>query len=145
MTTKPRIALLDYRYRRRDAWYVDLRAAFDAEWIEGPGIAIGESVRDEIDLAIIRDERGGPEASVAVRELVERHVPTLHLAHGIIEWRNTWEFPNPCAGDDPYPPYFQPILCHKMACFGRAQARLLEAWGNGGKCEIVGFPRLDPY
>jgi hypothetical protein len=40
-------------------------------------------------------------------------------------------------------PLFQPILSHKIACVGRSQARIFEAWGNFGKCEIVGVPRFD--
>ena len=38
---------------------------------------------------------------------------------------------------------FQPVVGHKIACLGRSQARILESWGNVGKCEIVGAPRLD--
>src|SRR5262249_17603630 len=42
-------------------------------------------------------------------------------------------------------PMFQPVLSHKIACLGRSQARLLESWGNQGRCEVVGAPRLDGF
>lgn len=65
-------------------------------------------------------------------------VPVLILADGILEHRNTWE--NPEIADASL---FQPVIGHKIACIGRAQARILESWGNIGKCEIVGMPRFD--
>ena len=37
----------------------------------------------------------------------------------------------------------RPVLSHKVACLGNSQSRILESWGNRGKCEIVGIPRLD--
>jgi hypothetical protein len=40
-------------------------------------------------------------------------------------------------------PLFQPVLCDKIACLGKSQARILESWGNLGKCELIGCPRLD--
>lgn len=76
-------------------------------------------------------------------ELARRSVPTLHVIDGIVEWRNTWENPTHDAPGLPAMPLFRPILSHKVACLGRSQARLLESWGNRGKCEVVGLPRLD--
>lgn len=37
----------------------------------------------------------------------------------------------------------QPVLSTKIACLGHSQARLLESWGNGGKCVVTGSPRFD--
>ena len=37
----------------------------------------------------------------------------------------------------------KPLMGHKLACLGRAQARTVESWGGLGKCEIVGQPRFD--
>ena len=65
-------------------------------------------------------------------------VPILVLADGILEYRNTFEHPELADGA-----VFQPIIGHKLACIGRSQARILESWGNVGKCEVVGLPRLD--
>jgi hypothetical protein len=67
-------------------------------------------------------------------------VPILILCDGILEYRNTWEHPQLPDGT-----LFQPALGHKVACLGRAPARILESWGNLGKCEVVGLPRLDPF
>lgn len=75
-----------------------------------------------------------------LRRLVQRNeVPVLIVADGILEYRNTWTRTDFPAGN-----IFQPVLGHKFACVGRSQARILESWGNVGKCEIVGLPRTDP-
>ncbi|HXC99229.1 MAG TPA: tetratricopeptide repeat protein, partial [Verrucomicrobiae bacterium] len=62
------------------------------------------------------------------------------LADGILEYRNTWEHPQLENGA-----IFQPVLGHKIATIGRSQSRWLESWGNAGKCEVVGLPRLDRH
>lgn len=75
----------------------------------------------------------------ALRKLLERNtIPILILSDGIIEYRNTWEHPELVDGS-----IFQPLFGHKLACIGRGQARIVESWGNAGKCEVVGLPRLD--
>ncbi len=75
----------------------------------------------------------------ALRRIVETgKYPVLILADGMLEYRNTWQNPN--LGDGSI---FQPVIGHKLACLGRGQARAVESWGNIGKCEIVGLPRLD--
>lgn len=66
--------------------------------------------------------------------------PTLYVADGILEWRNMWEHGREvraCGWA------MRPVLAHKVACIGYSQARILESWGNGGKCEVVGIPRFD--
>ncbi len=68
----------------------------------------------------------------------ETSVPVLILADGILEYRNTWEHPELADGS-----MFQPLIGHKIACIGRGQARILESWGNPGKAEVIGLPRLD--
>lgn len=75
-----------------------------------------------------------------LRRLLKDHpqIPVLVLADGILEYRNTWQHRELAAGS-----MFQPLLGHKIACIGRGQARVLESWGNVGKCEVVGLPRLD--
>lgn len=74
-----------------------------------------------------------------LREIHQRNdVPVLILADGILEYRNTWEHP-----DLPNASIFQPLCGHKLACIGRGQVRVVESWGNVGKCEFVGLPRLD--
>lgn len=75
----------------------------------------------------------------ALRRVYESgRFPVLILADGILEYRNTWEHPDLADGS-----IFQPVIGHKLACIGRGQVRTIESWGNVGKCELVGLPRLD--
>jgi hypothetical protein len=76
----------------------------------------------------------------ACLELKAKNCPTLYAVDGILEWRNSWELPEHgscCLW------VMRPVLSHKVACIGRSQARVLESWGNLGKCEVVGVPRFD--
>lgn len=75
-----------------------------------------------------------------LRRAVEQGIPTLVLADGILEYRNTFEHPQLPAGS-----LFQPVLGHKIACLGRSQARILESWHNGSRCEVTGSARFDRY
>jgi len=68
----------------------------------------------------------------------ETKVPILILCDGILEFRNTWENPTIADGS-----VYQTIFGHKIACIGRAPARVIESFGNQGLCEIVGHPRFD--
>ena len=79
------------------------------------------------------------EEAAALRAVYENNrVPTLVLADGILDYCNTWQHPDLADSS-----MFQPLLAHKIACIGDAQARLISSWGNAGKCEVVGMPRLD--
>ena len=72
--------------------------------------------------------------------LKAKNCPTLYAIDGILEWRNSWELAENsgcCLW------VMRPALSHKVACIGRSQARVLESWGNLGKCEVVGVPRFD--
>lgn len=89
---------------------------------------------------VVTTETYGEPGVTLIRKAVEENIPTLILADGILEYRNTWEHPQIVPGA-----LFQPVLGHKIACIGRSQARWLESWGNGGKCEVVGLPHLDRY
>lgn len=92
------------------------------------------------DLLVAWDCYREPYVTV-LRRAMEAQIPTLLLADGILEYRNTWENPNVPPGS-----LFQPVLGHKVACLGRSQARVLESWGNHRSvCEVVGLPRLDRY
>jgi len=76
----------------------------------------------------------------AICQLKERQVATLNMIDGILEWRNAWEN----RPDEPACPFtMRPVLCHKVACIGGAQARVLASWGNLGKIEVTGIPRFD--
>ena len=79
------------------------------------------------------------EEIAALRRIYESsNVPVLILADGILEYRNMWEHPALADGC-----IFQPIIGHKLATIGYGQTRVIESWGNVGKCETIGLPRLD--
>lgn len=76
----------------------------------------------------------------ASMQLSKKNVATLYMIDGILEWRNAWEN----SPDEVACPYtMRPALSHKIACIGASQARVLAAWGNAEKVEVVGIPRLD--
>ncbi len=76
------------------------------------------------------------------QQLKSRNVATLYMIDGILEWRNAWEN----RPDELACPYtMRPVLAHKVACIGQSQARILDGWGNVGKTEIVGIPRMDHF
>jgi hypothetical protein len=81
------------------------------------------------------------EAAECIEESKDRHIPSLLIMDGIIEWRHTWEDPQMGAKDGPA--LFQPVMTDKIACIGRSAYRLLSSWGNEGKCELIGCPRMD--
>jgi hypothetical protein len=137
---RPRILLVDGIGRA--ACYTELRAALDAEWLTELTPELERDAERVVDLAIASQENHSPTA-IALRGLTERGIPTLCLLDGITEWRFIWANHEPGPGELGRPRY-QPVLSHKVACIGRSQARLLESWGNLGKCEVVGLPRLDP-
>ncbi|MGA7952696.1 MAG: hypothetical protein WCA07_04160 [Gloeobacterales cyanobacterium] len=135
----PRILLVDGK--ERGHYYRELCASLDAVWYKTTTPELLEQAQKVIDIALISDEYCSPFSSV-ICQLVQQNIPTLHIIDGIAEWRNTWENPR-SLNEEAGAPLFQPILCHKIACLGRSQARLFEAWGNLGKCEVVGAPRFD--
>ncbi len=138
-----RILLVDGA--EREPWYAPLRRLVHARWIIGAAPRWIANARAEIDLAMVSDERALPHTMDAVSRLARQDIPVLHLIDGILEWRNTWENPTFALGNEPAAPFLQPSLCHKIACLGRSQARVLESWGNLSKCEVVGLPRLDDF
>lgn len=106
---------------------VDVVHRFGAGWTPPPGTGLVVSLE-------AYDEPGVS----ALHAAVECGVPTLMLADGVVEYRNTWDHPQNLPGA-----IMQPAIGHKIACMGPRQARILESWGNFGKCESVGVPRFD--
>ncbi len=78
------------------------------------------------------------ELSILRRVVSQSQVPVLILVDGVLEYRNSFENPELADGV-----MFQPLVGHKLACLGASQIRWIESWGNTGKCELVGLPRLD--
>ena len=118
------------------AWVNSLNAGvsfvteFRFDWIPPP----------ECSLVITHDTYR-PESCSAILNCVNRNVPVLILADGILEYRNSWLQAHSVESG-----VFNPILGHKLACIGSSQVRFLENLkGNYGKCENVGLPRLDNF
>jgi len=108
------------------------RALVEREWVP-------EAVmRHQPSLVITFDEHLAG-LGLCVGEAALFGVATLQAMDGILEWRRTWAYPT----SPEKRPLNQPALAHKVACLGRADARILESWGNVGKCEIIGVPRFD--
>lgn len=72
------------------------------------------------------------------KTMEESKTAVLVMADGILEYRNSWLNPKVPIGS-----MLRPAFAHKIAAIGLGQARLLETWGNLGRCEVVGLPRLD--
>lgn len=68
-------------------------------------------------------------------------IPSLVLQDGILEWRCQYE--NPLFGAGGGAPQHQPVLADVIACIGRQSARQIAAWGNAGRVEATGMPRMD--
>ena len=92
----------------------------------------------EPDMLIVF-EASDPQRALVAAEMSRRGVATLLVMDGIHEWRNTWTRTRPAG----VRPLIQPAPVHKIACLGPVDARLSKSWGNLGKCELVGAPRLD--
>jgi hypothetical protein len=88
---------------------------------------------------LITFEASNVQRGLCTAEMMRRGIATLLVMDGIQEWRNTWSRLELVDKR----PLNQPALVHKIACLGRIDAHLYESWGNIGKCEVVGAPRLD--
>ena len=78
-----------------------------------------------------------------IRKCKSNRIPTILLMDGTIEWKHFFENPKWSFGNNEAP-YF-PVYCDKIFVPGESTFRFLEFFGNKGKCEITGFPRLDNY
>ncbi len=95
---------------------------------------------DDAGILITHNHYRWEEISILRRVVDQDKVPVLILADGILEYRNSFEHPGLADGA-----MFQPLIGHKLACIGRSQARFVEAWGNVGKCEVIGMPCFDNW
>ncbi len=100
---------------------------------------VGYEFSEDVALVVGADCYNEPWVTL-LRKAVDAGIPTLILADGILEYRNTWEHPQLTPGA-----LFQPVLGHKIACLGRSQVRVLQSWGNPTQCEAIGAPRFDRY
>ena len=121
-----------------------------------------EPFRNRLSLPVINDETWDPgildqydvaflvvlsndvwDSDRCLRAARRKRIPSLLLMDGILEFKHQWTNPRFAAGGGA--PFLTPVLADKVACKGWNDVRRLEAWGNQGKCEIVGLPRLDRY
>lgn len=103
-----------------------------------PGRLPSNLARHEPAIVLTFDEHDC-ELGMLTAEMNRQGVATLQIMDGILEWRRTWQYPTSAQKR----PLNQPVLAHKVACLGRSDARIMESWGNVGKCEVVGSPRFD--
>lgn len=132
MSKRRRIGIVDWHEKR--GFYEPLTRTYAADWVDIAPPTLAHNPPD-VDLVLVNDETW-PYCAAGLAEATRRGIPSLHLPDGICEWRNTWENPRPV-------PFMRPILASRVACLGAAQARLIESWGNQGKCEVTGSPRFD--
>jgi hypothetical protein len=126
--------------RRQHHHYAPLLAHFPI--IEIDDWSLDEVVKHNPDI-LITLSGDWYEAYACIQVAKEKQIPTLLIMDGIIEWRHEWEDPVYGAGGGIA--YYQPVVTDKIACLGWQTARILEGWGNIGKCEIVGAARFDSY
>jgi hypothetical protein len=112
--------------------YFGARCIVESDW--RPSVILQYSP----DLVITFDEHGC-ELGLCIADMSRQGIATLQVMDGILEWRRTWAYPTSSENR----PLNQPVLSHKVACLGKADAKIMESWGNVGKCEIVGCPRFD--
>ncbi len=109
---------------------------FPCKIVRGP--AQDWNVPDDAGLVVTHEHFHWDTIATLRRIYEDDKVPILILCDGILEFRNTWENPTIADGS-----VYQTIFGHKIACIGRAPARVIESFGNQGLCEIVGHPRFD--
>jgi hypothetical protein len=94
------------------------------------------------DLVILPDEHWCQLGNI-VSLCKDYKILTLQLMDGILEWRRIWDYSNNNRKvDGVLNPLNQPAFADKIACLGYRDFKILESWGNIGKCELVGIPRL---
>ena len=135
--SKPRAYIL-CRFARESSLYNSWIDQLPNECVVVTGSMSDWSAPADAGIVITHQHYRWEELSALRRVFEQQRVPTLVLADGILDYRNTWEHP-----DLPDGSMFQPLLANKIACIGKGQARLIESWGNHGCCEVIGLPRLD--
>ena len=135
------IVLLADRYKVHH--FKGLEAHFAGRFLYEPSYDFDKVMSHRPELVICFDEHWGELGSV-IGSVREANVATLQVMDGILEWRRTWDYEwEGHRIDGVINPINQPVLAHKIACLGRRDTRLMESWGNLGKCEVVGAPRMD--
>jgi hypothetical protein len=122
--------------QKKREFYAPLKAVWEATFEDVDPATLLAMEKPPFDLVLCNDE-SWPDAAACLPMLERRGIPSLHLCDGILEWRNQWERERG--------PLFRPAFATRIACLGAAQARWLEAFGNGGRCVVTGSPRFDAF
>ncbi len=100
-------------------------------------------VKEKPSLVICFDEHWC-ELGNAIGVVKDAGIPTLQVMDGILEWRRTWDYTRDGQPiDGIVNPLNQPAFADVIGCLGTRDARILNSWGNHGKCEMIGVPRFD--
>lgn len=135
------VVVLANRYKVHH--FRSLEEAFAGRFVYEESYDPAAILRHEPNLVVCFDEHYC-ELGNAIGCLKRKGVATLQVMDGILEWRRTWDYTREGHRIDGVAnPLNQPALSDKIACLGRRDARILESWGNSGKCELVGAPRMD--
>lgn len=134
---KNRVVILASHLEANSPIYANWTRHLSLPWQVEKGYDLSWEPPEDTALIVTPQHYEEPDVTI-LRKAVESGIPTLVIADGILEYRNTWMNPDAIPGV-----IFQPVLSHKIATIGASQARIIEAWGNEGKCEIVGAPRFD--
>jgi hypothetical protein len=120
-----------------------LEARFAGRFVYEESYEASRILRHEPTLVICFDEHYCELGNV-IGQLKSKGIATLQVMDGILEWRRTWDYTRDGHKvDGVVNPINQPALSDKIACLGQRDCRIMESWGNFGKCEIVGAPRFD--
>lgn len=69
-----------------------------------------------------------------------RHIPTLYVMDGVLEWSYVWNNQSYIA---PSGTMAQPLIASHIAVIGRHPARVLASMGLRERIRVIGIPRLD--
>ena len=128
------------KYLRRHFDVIDESDNISIEYLSQ--FSISEIQKIKPDLVVVTDEHWC-ELGYITSICSQNGILTLQIMDGILEWRRTWDYSwQGHRVDGIINPLNQPAFAHKIACLGCKDFRILESWGNRGKCEIVGMPRL---
>ncbi|MGB6092793.1 MAG: hypothetical protein WBF83_03440 [Moheibacter sp.] len=130
----------DKRYIGRHFKTIENHFGDDLKYM--PEYVPNQLVASSPDLVIVPDEHWCELGNI-VSYCNENGILTLQMMDGILEWRRTWDYTREgkIIGEGANP-LNQPAFADKIACLGFKDFRILESWGNIGKCEITGMPRL---
>jgi len=99
----------------------------------------GMTPQNDIDVILLDDDFGSL-ANAVLPAWREAGIPSVQIADGILDWRNSFDHPARSGMIEIH--RFAPTVADVVVCLGPWQAYWLSAWGSA--CPIsAGLPRLD--